>query len=90
MNWGYRRLSKKKTTQNSYWGLTDYVDTRIAVSITEHHHGHPAECAQSGVIIAPTALIYKYCFYLESSTQEDMEIKCFKQSWQPVAKKQTF
>lgn len=50
---------------------------------------HPPKRAQYGIVV-PTALIYKYCFYLESSTQEDMEIKCFKQSWQPVAKKQTF
>lgn len=47
-------------------------------------------CASSrDIIVVPTApiYIYKYCFYLESSTQEDKEIKCFKRSWQPAAKK---
>lgn len=38
-------------------------------------------------VVAPTAQIYKYWFYFESSTQEDMEIKCFKKFRQPVAKK---
>lgn len=50
---------------------------------------HPAEHAQYGTVV-PTALIYKYCFYLELSTEEDMEIKYLKQSWQPVANIQTF
>lgn len=42
-------LPNTKQEKESYWGLSDYVGTRIAVSITEHHHGHPAECAQSGL-----------------------------------------
>lgn len=48
----------------------------------------PPKRAQYGIAV-PTALIYKYCFYLELSTQEDMEIKCFNHGnlW---PKKQTF
>lgn len=33
--------------------------------------------------------IYKHCVYLELSTQEDKEMKISKQSWWPVAKKET-
>ncbi len=46
---------------------------------------HPPKRAQHGIVV-PTALIYKYCFYLEVSTQEDMEKKML-QSWHPVAQK---